>query len=436
MKAYTQPKRMRSQGGWFLVELALVMVLLAIAASADVVRKADEQAAIRAKAIASGLEVARNAGNDYLASYYGDINKFGSTGATFSSSTGPIAVSNPLRPSIAELRQLGQLPAGYTGRSLIPGGDYQFFITPNPSGCVVPSTPGTMCNLEGMVCINAPLRNRNKIDYIRLGTAMKRLGADGGYSSAGTPGTISGLGAKWTAPNPVSGTPAGLLCSRFGYSSSTFAQYLRKDGTVAMTGNLNVGNNSVNNVADVNATGTVKANQFATDLKTVGSACSTLGALASGAGVAMVCDGTKWNVDDGLRVTAGTACSQDGSTATSVANGETLVCKMGQGGLLRYVRLVSLISKKILISTVVVQDGTVVTMPTCDVGGVPDFSFDATQVTLDLTTAPPKQTMYWTATNSSSTTWSVKIRLKDNTGGEISGNTVGLTNIMNLECRY
>jgi hypothetical protein len=418
------------------MELALVMVLLAIAASGDVLRKADEQKAIRAKAIASGLEVARNAGNDYLATYYGDINKFGSTAATFSSSTGPIAVSNPLRPSITELRQLGQLPAGYTGKSLIPDGVYQFFITPNPSACVVPSTPGTMCNLEGMVCINAPLRNSNKIDYVRLGTAIKRLGADGGYSSAGTPGTISGLGAKWTAPNPVSGTPAGLLCSRFGYSSSTFAQYLRKDGTVAMTGNLNVGNNSVNNVTDLNATGTIKAGQFVTDLKTIGSACSTLGALASGSGVAMVCDGTKWNVDDGLRVTAGTACTQDGSTATSVANGETLVCKSGQGGLLRYVRLVSLISKKILISTVIVQDGTVVTMPTCDVGGVPDFSFDATQVTLDLTTAPPKQTMYWSATNSSTTTWSVKIRLKDNTGGEISGNTVGLTNIMNLECRY
>lgn len=415
------------------MELALVMVLLAIAASGDVLRKADEQKAIRAKAIASGLEVARNAGNDYLASYYGEINKFGSTGAAFGSSTGPIAVGNPLRPSIDELRQLGKLPAGYTERSLIPNGIYQFFITPTSSSCLLPSTPGAMCNLEGMVCINAPLLNNNKIDYIRLGTAMKWLGADGGYAEGRA---IQGLGGTWRAPNPVSGTPKGLLCSRFGYSSSTFAQYLRKDGTVAMTGNLNVGNNSVNNVADVNATGTIKADQFVTDLKTIGSACSTLGALASGSGVAMVCDGTKWNVDDGLRVTAGTACTQDGSTATSVANGEMLVCKSGQGGLLRYVRLVSLISKKILISTVIVQDGTVVTMPTCDVGGVPDFSFDATQVTLDLTTAPPKQTMYWSATNSSTTTWSVKIRLKDNTGGEISGNTVGLTNIMNLECRY
>jgi hypothetical protein len=419
------------------MEFALVMVLLAIAASADVVRKVDEQARIRANAVASGLEGARNAGNDYLASYYGDINKYsGASGATFNSSTGAVAVSNPLRPSITELRQLGKLPTGHTGRSLIPGGEYQFFITPNPSGCALPSTPGTMCNLEGMVCINAPLRNRNKIDYIRLGTAMKRLGADGGYSSAGTPATISGLGATWSAPNPVTGTPPGLLCSRFGYSSSTFSQYLRKDGTVAMTGNLNVGSNSIDNVADVNANGTVKANQFVTDIKAVGSACSTLGALGSGAGVAMICDGTKWNVDDGLRVTAGTACTQEGSTATSVANGETLVCKRGQGGLLRYVRLVSLISKKILITTAIVQDGTVVTMPTCDVGGVPDFSFDSTQVTLDLTTAPPKQTMYWTATNLSATTWAVKIRLKDNTGGEISGNTVGLTNIMNLECRY
>ncbi len=436
MKAYTYPKRMRSQGGWFLIELALVMVLLAVLASADVVRDANKQLAIRANAVASGLEVARNAGSDYLATYYGDINKSGTTGTTFTSGGSSVAVSNPLRPTVAELRQLGKLPSGYTGNSLIPGGQYQYFITPSPAGCTLPSTPGTMCNLEGIVCISAPLRNRNKIDYIRIGTAMKRLGADGGYSPAGTPATLSGLGGKWTAPNPVSGTPAGLLCSRFGYSSSVFSQYLRKDGTVAMTGNLNVGANSINNVADVNATGTVKGGQFVTDIKAVGSTCLTLGALASGPGVALVCDGAKWQIDDGIRATAGTACTQDGSIATSVANGETLVCKMGQGGLLRYVRLVSLISKKILVSSAIVQDGTVVTMPSCDVGGVPDFSFDATQVTLDLTTAPPKQTMYWTATNASATTWAVKIRLKDNTGGELSGNTVGLTNIMNLECRY
>jgi hypothetical protein len=136
-------------------------------------------------------------------------------------------------------------------------------------------------------------------------------------------------------------------------------------------------------------------------------------------------------MDNGVRAVAGSPCSPDGITATSTATGELLVCKNG-----KYVKLVSLLGKKVLISSTVVQDNTVVNMPVCDVGGTPDFSFDATQVTLDLTTAPPKQTMYWTAINASATTWAVKIRLKDNTGAEVSGNTVGLTNIMNLECKY
>jgi len=417
----------KGEGGWLLVELALVLLVLALLSARDVVKKVDGLADQRAVAAATGLDVVRKAGNDYIASYYSQINAQASGQPM---TVGTVTVANAVKPTIGELVSLGKLPAGTTARSLVPGGDYRMFIFTNPSTCTLPSTPGSTCNLDGLVCVNAPLLFKNKVDHVRLGLASKEIGADGGASQSALPGTISGLGGTWTAPNPL-GSVAGLLCARIGYSSSGFAQFLRKDGSVAMTGNLNVGGNSLTNVQNLNATGTLQGGQLVTDIKTVGSACDRVGAIASGAGVAMICDGTKWQVDTGIRATAGAACSPEGATATSVANGEALVCRNG-----RYVKLLNLLGKKVLVSSMLVQDGTYVGMPACDTGGTPDFSFDVTQVTLDLTTSPPKQTAYWTAINASATTWYIKIRLRDNNGNEMSGNNVGLTAVFNLECRY
>jgi hypothetical protein len=198
-----------------------------------------------------------------------------------------------------------------------------------------------------------------------------------------------------------------------------------------MTGDFDMGDQSIVKAKDITASGIVKGTEFLSDIKAAGAPCTDIGALASGNGVGMVCDGAQWQVNNGPRATPGGPCSPDGVTSVSNATGEMLVCKNG-----KWVKLVSLIGKKVLVATVLVQDGTVVNMPACDTGGVPDFSFSPTQVTLDLTVAPPKQTNYWTAVNASATTWAVKIRLKDNASVEESGNVVGLTSIMNLECRY
>jgi hypothetical protein len=416
-----------------LIQLAFALVVLSILAAGDLTKQFNEKADVRVLAVATGLDVARNAGNDYVASYYDRIN---AKAAGQPITVGAVTVANAVAPTVAELVQLGKMPPNSTGTALIPGSSYKFFITTNPTSCALPSTPGSLCNLEGLVCIDTAFTTKGKIDYGRLGLAIRKLGADGGYSTFETPAIVSGLGGTWSVANPIAATAKGILCTRFGYSSSAFAQFVRKDGTVSMTGNFNVGGNSINNVLDVTSTGTVKSGKFLTDVKLVGTPCSDVGALASGDKLAMVCDGVAWQVAGSPRAAPGIDCgAQQGVTAVSTVTGETLVCKSTSLGN-KYVKLVSLVGKKVLIASAVVQDGSVVTMPTCDVGGVPDFSFDATQVTLDLTTSPPKQTMYWTATNASATTWAVKIRLKDNFGAEVSGNTVGLSNIINLECRY
>lgn len=423
--------RARRQGGWLLIQLAFVMVVLSILAGQDLVKQFNAAGDVRAAAVATGIDVIRRSADDYVASYDDKLQQLALNAGGMMDT---VAIVNAFQPTVEDLRQLGKAPFGATGKSLIAGGDYRIFITPNPTACVLPSMPnttGARCNLDGLVCINKPMRTRGGVvDFPRAGLAIRRIGADGGYSTVATPGVISGLGGGWSTPNPIVPAVPGIVCARFGYSSSKFAPFLRKDGSVWMENVFNVGGHSIHNVKDVDGSGNIKGAEFLSDIKVAGAPCTDLGAIGSGNGYAMVCDGTAWQ-KEGERVTAGSDCTFDGITATSSATGEQLVCKN-----LKFVRLISLISKNVLVATALVQDGTVVAMPTCDILGKPTFSFDATQVTLDLTTNPPKQTMYWNAVVASPTTWRVNIRLKDHASGEVSGNTVGLTNIMNLECSY
>ncbi|EEE1378187.1 shufflon system plasmid conjugative transfer pilus tip adhesin PilV, partial [Salmonella enterica subsp. diarizonae] len=52
-----------------------------------------------------------------------------------------------------------------------------------------------------------------------------------------------------------------------GYDSSMYSVYLRRDGTLPMTGDLNMGGKSINNALNINASGLISANS----LKTTGT---------------------------------------------------------------------------------------------------------------------------------------------------------------------
>ncbi|EPG3392879.1 shufflon system plasmid conjugative transfer pilus tip adhesin PilV, partial [Klebsiella pneumoniae] len=64
----------------------------------------------------------------------------------------------------------------------------------------------------------------------------------------------------------------GLLAFRVGYNSSLYAIYLRRDGTLPMTGNLNMGGNDINNVKNITASGT---GNFGGNITTAGSVTAT-----------------------------------------------------------------------------------------------------------------------------------------------------------------
>lgn len=167
---------------------------------------------------------------------------------------------------------------------------------------------------------------------------------------------------------------------------------------------------------------------------TAGGACAVNNAFGTNAtGLAFVCNGAFWtslsnyaNLRD--------VCAPTGRTATSSATNEQLVCRNGQ-----YIKLASLLAKNVQVgSHLVVQDGTIVPKPACDLGGTANYTLTMTQSAVDVSTAPPYQMTYVTAQNNGAS-WTILMRLKRSAadgGGEASANAYGLTAVMTLECTY
>ena len=111
---------------------------------------------------------------------------------------------------------------------------------------------------------------------------MQSAGVDSGVSK--TTSSVSGYSGQWTeqAASYKNITNEGLLAYRVGYSSAMYSVYLRRDGTLPMTGDLNMGGQDINNAADITASGTVAAGT----LKSTGA--TTVGGVLTVAGTSLL----------------------------------------------------------------------------------------------------------------------------------------------------
>lgn len=115
------------------------------------------------------------------------------------------------------------------------------------------ATPNYVVN--GLITTTLPWSESGKLRYDLLGKAMQEAGIDSGMTQSAA--LVSGLQGAWTETSSAFNniTAAGLLAYRVGYDSSMYSVYLRRDGTLPMTGNLNMGNQDINNARNITAVG-------------------------------------------------------------------------------------------------------------------------------------------------------------------------------------
>lgn len=415
----------RGIAGFMLLEMTLALLIFSALMGIQMRKDFNDLLDLKAKNVAKNIVTLQSALNDTLGTHYSEFNNLPTGVAPIvlvgaGANNSDVTIADAWRPTIANLVALGKLPATFSAKSAA-GGSYKIQLQSIPVGCIAPA-----CNIEGIIVIDSPFMINGVVDETRAGLAVRNIGSDGAKTSLENKSTLSGLNGQWAIPLPPTVAPARALVGvRVGYSSAVWGQFFRKDGSVAMTGNANFGGYGLGNVKQILST-----------LKAVDDPClpAENGSIASGVingnGTVMVCKNSQWKMSGSVTAVAGSVCSPDGSTATSSTTNEQLVCKNG-----KFVKLVNLIAKNVEVSRLLVTDGSVVNKPVCDVGGVPDYSFNMNQTAIDVTVAPPLQAQRITTTDLGGA-WNVVLVLRTDTGTEVSGNNYSLSAVMHLECKY
>lgn len=254
MRSLQRPGR-AAQAGVLMLEVSLALIIAALAAYGTVREMVRTQAMQVAISEADTLGLYRQALQDFVDENYGAL-QFGlpitRNGVTLAPGNG---LGQTLQPSVSNLRNMGYLNAGFSDLTLVvDGGAFRNVIERQPSGCV-----DNACNIVGLAYISLPvtIRGTTASNSLVVGQMLARLGGLGGASIEGSAANVTGAGAAWNWPNPVAGTPAGVMGARFGFGSSTFAGYVRMNDTrdPNLQGNLTVaGSTTIKTNLTVNGT--------------------------------------------------------------------------------------------------------------------------------------------------------------------------------------
>lgn len=245
--------------GFTLLEVIIVLGVGSLIAFMKFQDMRNNQETVMAENVGTQIKQLGEAVNRYISIRYDKVSTLSSTNNQ-SSDPGPrTCTANGCEITYQTLINEGLLPAGYTGTNAQKS-TYKILL--KRSG----TAPDYVIN--GLITTSSPWKEGGRIRYDLLGKAVQAAGVDGGMSRATK--IASGYGGQWSenSGNYSNITDGGLLAYRVGYNSSMYSVYLRRDGTLPMTGDLNLGGKSIKNIQDITALGTTTTGT----LKTTGNA--------------------------------------------------------------------------------------------------------------------------------------------------------------------
>lgn len=239
----------RSKKGFSLLELILV---LGVASAISFMKFQDlkhQQEDIQANAVGEQIKQVGDAVNGYINIRYDKLSTLTSVSSTTGTDPGPRTCSTADSTCTITYQTLineGLLPSTFSGINAKRSG---YNILLRRSG----SSPNYV--IDGLITTTTQWKEGDKIRYDLLGQAMQAAGVDSGMTKTST--TMSGYSGSWSnnSTDYSNISQAGLLGYRVGYDSAMYSVFLRRDGTLPMTGDLNMGSNSINNAVDINASG-------------------------------------------------------------------------------------------------------------------------------------------------------------------------------------
>lgn len=239
---------MKTTKGFSLLELTLVLgigTLMAFLKFQDMIH---EQENLKASAAGQQIRQLGEAVNGYINIRYDKLSVL-SNAAGNGTDPGPRICSTATSLCTITYQTLineGLLPSTYVAKNSF-GSDYSIQL----------KRTGIAPNyvVDGIVITNSTWSEGAKTRYDLLGKAMQAAGIDSGMTKSNS--QLDGYNGSWSylSSSYSSISKAGLLGYRVGYNSAMYSIYLRRDGTLPMTGDLNMGGNNINNAKNITASG-------------------------------------------------------------------------------------------------------------------------------------------------------------------------------------
>lgn len=238
--------------GFSLIELTLVIATGMVISFLSFQKMLMDHESGQSRMAGQQIKKVANAANNYIVNHFDKLSTLSNAdGSSVDPGPRTCSVTNQTCTiTVQTLINENFLPLSYTGRNVFGAG---YTITLKRSG----SSP--YYNISGLVLTDQSLStvsNTTTIRYDLLGKAMQEAGIDSGMTRF-SPTIMEGFKGSWnaTAADYSLINRQGLLGHSLGYGTNSYAVFLRRDGTLPMTGSLNMGGNDIVNAKNVNASG-------------------------------------------------------------------------------------------------------------------------------------------------------------------------------------
>lgn len=219
------------QGGVFLLELGLALMLTLIAATWAGARVMQAVRDGQAEATGIYLLAVKGAMDSAIA---GNFHAY-ARGLPLVNADGGSRFANAMAPTLAELRALGHLPASFP--SVTPAGQSVLIqVRRDAAHC-----PGIGCRIDALVHTTTPFRaSQGDIDYQAAALAVSAMQGWGGAAWFDDPSKIRG--SAFSQDNPVSSSSGGVVGAIAMLDTSMWNQFVRMgdDRDPSLQGNLSI----------------------------------------------------------------------------------------------------------------------------------------------------------------------------------------------------
>lgn len=241
--------------GFTLIELILVISVGLTMSFLSFSKMISDQETNQSRAVGEQLKKIGEASNLYITNHYQDL-------STLKNATGNVTDVGPRTCVLATQSCSITLQTLINDGLLPPSYKLNNIFNANYKISIKRSGTSPYYNISGLVITDKPLitGSGDNIRYDMLGKAIQAAGVDSGMTR-NTTTIMEGFKGLWQVSRTdyTDINQQGLLGYQIGFNTAYYAVFLRRDGTLPMTGQLNMDSNDINNARNITASANIKA---------------------------------------------------------------------------------------------------------------------------------------------------------------------------------